>query len=39
MIKGFRHKGLKRLFENNETQGIPAGQSQKLLDVLGACRT
>lgn len=39
MIKGFKHKGLKRLFENNETQGISAGQSQKLLDVLAAIDT
>lgn len=39
MIKGFKHKGLKRLFENNEPQGIPAGQSQKLLDVLAAIDT
>lgn len=39
MIKSFKHKGLKRLFENNETQGISAGQSQKLLDVLAAIDT
>ncbi len=34
MIRNFRHKGLKRLFENDETQGIRADQVQKLENIL-----
>jgi proteic killer suppression protein len=39
MIKSFKHKGLKRLFERNEIQGVSAGQVQKLLDVFAALDT
>lgn len=39
MIKSFRHKGLKRLFENNEPKAVPSGQAQKILDVLAVLDT
>ena len=35
-IQSFRHKALKRLFEECDARGLPAGQTQKLLDVLAA---
>ena len=38
-IKSFRHKALKRLFEDGDGRGVPAGQRQKLLDVLAALDT
>ena len=31
---GFRHKGLRRLFENNETKGVRADQLQKVENIL-----
>ncbi|MBI3933832.1 MAG: type II toxin-antitoxin system RelE/ParE family toxin [Acidobacteria bacterium] len=34
MIRNIRHKGLKRLFENGDHRGIPAGQVQKLENIL-----
>lgn len=42
MIRGFRHKGLKRLFENGEAKGIQADQVEKvenILAVLNRART
>ena len=39
MIKSFRHKGLKRFFENNESKAVPSGQAQKIRDVLAALDT
>lgn len=39
MIKSFRHKGLKRLFEQQETKGVPAGHAQKITDVFAALDT
>jgi proteic killer suppression protein len=39
MIKSFKHKGLKRLFERREIQGVPAAQVQKVLDVFAALDT
>lgn len=39
MIKSFKHKGLKRLFEKNEAQGIPSAQARKILDVFAALDT
>lgn len=39
MIKSFKHKGLKRLFERNEIQGVPAGQAEKIRDVFAALDT
>ena len=39
MIKSFRHKGLKRLFGNNEPKAVPSGQVQKILDVLAVLDT
>lgn len=39
MIKGFRHKGLKRLFENDDRRGVPPDLSRKIrrqLDYLNA---
>ena len=39
MIKSFKHKGLKRLFERNQSQGVPAAVAQKILDVLAALDT
>ncbi|OFW34554.1 MAG: peptidase [Acidobacteria bacterium RIFCSPLOWO2_12_FULL_60_22] len=38
-IQSFRHKALKRLFEESDARGLPAGQTQKLLDVLAALDT
>ena len=38
-IRGFRYKALKRLFEYGDARGLPAGQTQKLLDVLAALDT
>ena len=39
MIKGFRHKGLKRLFESGNKRGVPAKLADKItrrLDALDA---
>ena len=38
-IRRFRHKGLKRLFEDDDRRGVPAGQAQKIADVLAALDT
>ena len=38
-IQSFRHKALRRLFEEGDARGLPAGQTQKLLDVLAALDT
>lgn len=34
MIQSFRHRGLKRLFENNETKGIRADYLSKVENIL-----
>lgn len=34
MIRGFRHKGLKRLFEKGETKGIRADHVDKVENIL-----
>ena len=34
VIRNFRHKGLKRLFEKDETQGIRADCVQKVQNIL-----
>jgi toxin HigB-1 len=34
MIERFRHKGLKRLFEDGETKGIRQDQLQKIENIL-----
>ncbi len=34
MIKNFKHKGLKRFFENNDLSGIQARHADKLSDIL-----
>jgi proteic killer suppression protein len=34
MINTFRHKGLKRLFENDDASGVNAEHSAKLRDIL-----
>jgi len=39
MIKSFRHKGLKRLFESDDHRGVPSELSRKIrrqLDYLNA---
>ena len=38
-IRSFRHKGLKRLFEENSTSGVPAQHAEKLRDLLAAVDT
>ena len=38
-IRSFRHKGLQRLFEEDDPRGVPAGQARKLADVLAALDT
>jgi len=34
MIRTFRHKGLKRLFETDNPSGVRAGQVRRIRDVL-----
>ena len=34
MIQGFRHKGLKRLFEKGETKGIQPDHVEKVENIL-----
>ena len=34
MIRGFRHKGLKRLFEHGDARGVPSQLARKLRNVL-----
>ncbi len=34
MIENFKHKGLKRLFENGETKGIRADYVEKIENIL-----
>ena len=34
MIQGFRHKGLKRLFENVESKGVQQDHVEKLENIL-----
>lgn len=36
MIVGFRHKGLRHLFETGSTKGVNAGHKVKLLSILAA---
>lgn len=38
-IKSFRHRGLKRLFEEDDRRGVPAAQAAKIADVLAAIDT
>jgi len=34
MIRSFRHKGLRRLFESGDARGVPAQLARKLINVL-----
>ncbi len=34
MLRSFRHKGLKALFETGSTRGINPAHAQRLLDIL-----
>ena len=34
MIRSFRHKGLRRLFENGDASGVPAHLVRKLVNVM-----
>lgn len=34
MIRGFRHKGLKRLFDNGETKGVRPDHLEKIENIL-----
>jgi proteic killer suppression protein len=34
MIRSFRHKGLRRLFEENDPRGVPAQLAQKIRRML-----
>ena len=34
MIRSFRHKGLKRLFENSETKGVRPDHVEKIENIL-----
>lgn len=34
MIKTFKHKGLKKLFESDDRSGVQAKHAEKLLDIL-----
>ena len=35
MITGFRHKGLKRLFENDDRRGVNAQHAERIENILG----
>lgn len=35
MIRSFRHKGLKRLFEDDSPKGVQADQADRLRRILG----
>jgi toxin HigB-1 len=35
MISNFRHKGLKRLFENDDRRGVNAQHAEKIENILG----
>jgi proteic killer suppression protein len=42
MIRSFRHKGLRRLFEDNDARGVPsqfAGKLRNILSFLDAAAT
>jgi proteic killer suppression protein len=39
MIRSFQHKGLKRLFEDDDSRGVNAEHVEKLLDILDALDT
>jgi len=39
MIKSFKHKGLKQLFENGIVSGIPAQDAERINDRLQAIHT
>ena len=34
MIRSFRHKGLRRLYEDDDLRGVISGHAQKLRDIL-----
>lgn len=36
MIRSIKHKGLRRLFEDNEVRGVTADHAEKLRDILAA---
>jgi proteic killer suppression protein len=35
-IEGFRHKGLKRLYEDDDPSGLPAASVRKIRNILAA---
>jgi proteic killer suppression protein len=39
VIRSIRHKGLRRLYEEDDTRGVPAEHAQKLRDILEALDT
>jgi toxin HigB-1 len=39
MIKSFRHKGLRKLFETGSTSGVQAGHAKRLRMLLAALDT
>jgi toxin HigB-1 len=39
MIRSFQHKGLKRLYEEDDSRGVSAQHVQKLRDILEALDT
>ena len=36
MIRSIKHKGLRRLFEDNDVRGVIADHAEKLRDILAA---
>lgn len=34
MIEGFRHKGLKRFFEDDDSRFLPSGMVERIRDIL-----
>jgi proteic killer suppression protein len=39
VIRSIRHKGLRRLYEEDDARGVPAEHAQKLRDILEALDT
>jgi toxin HigB-1 len=36
MIRTFRHKGLRRLYQDDDRRGLPAGMAERIRSLLGA---
>ena len=36
MINSFHHKGLRRLYENNDLSGVPSGLAERIATILAS---